>query len=577
MNPRAGYPGERRFYPGTRWLRWMWLLGLGILLLWPLLSRPTAARGPVIVGEVYDTNGHPIADVRVTLLQDNHPTAETHTQQDGRFVLEVPDPRAEDAHLLFRRAHYTDQKLSLPPDAHHQLMAGQPVELPPVRLSRRQTLAFWATLGIFLLMLGLIASGRLHNTMAALVGTSLIFLVSYLGRLFLPDLFIFDFEAAVHYVDWDVIFLVMGMMIFVAIVERTGLFQWLAFKAYRVSRGKAWVLLPILMAVTGVASAFLDNVTTMLLMAPISVEIALALSMNPLALLIPEVMASNVAGVSTLIGTPTNILISSYAGISFDDFLLHLTPGVLLAFLGLILYSEWVYRHELRAATLLSPELVQKLAEHAHITDPVALRKAGWVGAGMLLLFILGEHLHVEPAVTALVGATVLLLWVRLDIEEMIEAVDWTTLVFFISLFIVIGAVREVGIIDMVAQAIGHFVGQNKALAMLTIMWSGAFLSAVVDNIPFTAAMLPVVGTLTGHIPGAEDKALYYCLSVGSAMGGNGTLIGSSPNLVTAGIAERAGYPITYSEFLKRGIPAVLITVTLAGTWLLLHFLGIGP
>ncbi len=556
--------------------RWGRVLPLVVVLLYVLFTldggvSPLYAEG-VLVGHVYDMGGRPVEGAQVALHAGDRGLDTTVTQADGSFILSLPASPPAHLSLHVERSHYKSVDVPLTFDFPRQGGSSSAFVVDDIRLERRQTLAFWATLLIFILMLALIASGRLHNTMAALVGTSLIFLTSYLGRLVSPDMFIFDFKTAMHFIDWDVIFLVMGMMIFIAIVERTGVFQWLAFMAYRLSGGRAWLLLPILMFITGVASAFLDNVTTMLLMAPISVEIALALSMNPLALLIPEVMASNVMGVSTLIGTPTNILIGSYAHISFDEFLVHLTPGVVLAFLGLVVYSEAVYWKELQTAALMAPELVQTLAEHAHITDPVALRKAGWVGAGMLLSFILGEQVHIEPAVTALVGATILLLWVRLDIEEMIEAVDWTTLVFFMSLFIVIGAVREVGIIDVVAHAIGRFVGTNLTLAMLTIMWSGAFFSAVVDNIPFTAAMLPVVGTLTAQIPAAESKALYFCLSVGSAMGGNGTLIGSSPNLVTAGIAERAGYPITYMDFLKKGVPAVIITVGLAGLWLLWRF-----
>ncbi len=555
----------------VRWVLPVFVIVAFFLTGLPARSAPSTP-GPVLVGRVSDREGRPVEGARVTLWAGERVVGEAETQADGSFTLPLSSPPLVDAHLRVERAHYHSVRVPLPEEKLRGGRAGEALLVGDIRLERRRTPAFWATLLIFLLMLALIASGRLHNTMAALVGTSLIFLVSYLGRLILPDLFIFDFEDAVHFIDWEVIFLIMGMMIYIAIVERTGIFQWLAFAAYRLARGRAWLLLPILMAITGVASAFLDNVTTMLLMAPISVEIALALNMNPLALLVPEVMASNVMGVSTLIGTPTNILIASYAHITFDEFIVHLTPGVLLAFTGLVIYSEVVYWNDLKAAALLSPELVQTLAEHAHITDPVALRKAGWIGAGMLLLFVLGEQIHIVPAVTALIGATALLLWVRLDIEEMIEAVDWTTLVFFMSLFIVIGAVREVGIIDTVAQAIGKFVGTNLTLAMLTVMWSGAIFSAVVDNIPFTAAMLPVVGSLTAHIPGAESKALYYCLSVGAAMGGNGTLIGASPNLVTAGIAERAGYPITYTYFLKRGLPALIITVSLAGLWLLFHF-----
>ncbi len=190
----------------------------------------------------------------------------------------------------------------------------------------------------------------------------------------------------------------------------------------------------------------------------------------------------------------------------------------------------------------------------------------------MLVLFIFGEQIHLTPAVTALMGATALLFWIRPDIDEMIDAVDWTTLVFFIALFIVVGAIQEAGVISMLASQIGRLVGDNLLFAMLAVIWLSALFSTVVANIPFTAAMLPVVGFLSVSVPGAHSKVLYYCLSVGSAMGGNGSLIGASANLVTAGIAERAGYPITYGYFLRKGMPAMLITVGLATIWLLIRF-----
>jgi Na+/H+ antiporter NhaD/arsenite permease-like protein len=190
------------------------------------------------------------------------------------------------------------------------------------------------------------------------------------------------------------------------------------------------------MLITGIASALLDNVTTMLLMTPISIQIALSLGINPLAFLMPEVMASNVIGISTLIGTPTNILIGSYGDISFNDFLQNLTPGVMLAFVGLVAYCSYIYRKDLAEAKSASPLLLETLAERGRITKPDHLKKAGLVGAGMLVMFILGERIHLLPAVTALVGATALMVWIKPDIEEMIEAVDWTTLVFFMSLFI---------------------------------------------------------------------------------------------------------------------------------------------
>jgi Na+/H+ antiporter NhaD/arsenite permease-like protein len=217
--------------------------------------------------------------------------------------------------------------------------------------------------------------------------------------------------------------------------------------------------------------------------------------------------------------------------------------------------------------------LEEKLAERAQITEPSHLRKAGVVGAGMLLLFVFGENIHLIPAVTAIMGATALLIWIRPDIGEMIEAVDWTTLVFFIALFVIVGAIQEVGLISLIAGAIGDFVGGNLVLAMLAVTWLSAILSMIIANIPFTAAMLPVVAFLSTTVPGANSKVLFYCLSVGSAMGGNGTLIGASANMVTAGIADRAGYTISYAYFFKKGFPALLITVALAMIWLLLRFL----
>jgi Na+/H+ antiporter NhaD/arsenite permease-like protein len=362
-------------------------------------------------------------------------------------------------------------------------------------------------------------------------------------------------------------------MIVIAVVEETGIFQWLAFFAYRISGGRTWLLLPILMLITGVASAFLDNVTTMLLMTPISVQIALALGINPLALLMPEVLASNVIGVSTLVGTPTNILIGSFGAISFNDFLTNLTPGVLLAFVGLVIYTGLTYRKELQQAREPSPMLLDELAERGKITQPDHLKKAGVVGAGMLVLFVVGEYFHLLPAVTALMGATALLVWIRPDIDEMIEAVDWTTLVFFMSLFIVVGGIQEVGLISFIADGIAKLVGDSLVLTMLAVVWLSAIMSMVVANIPFTAAMLPVISFLSGTVPGAHSKVLYYSLSVGSAMGGNGSLIGASANMVTAGISDSAGYPITYAYFLRKGFPALLITVALATVWLLIRFL----
>jgi Na+/H+ antiporter NhaD/arsenite permease-like protein len=556
------------------------LLGLGLVLTLAAagVRAQDAPSSFLLSGAVFDEQGQPVVGAHVTVVpaEGGDELAAATTQANGHYALDLEGSIPDTVVVRIERAHFRQVQIELDAGAAQRLRAGEAIALPDTVLPRRISAAFWVATATFLAVLGIMASGRLHNTLAALVGVAIVLGVSYLLKPLWGDLYIFDFGSSLRYVDWNVIFLIMGMMIVIAVVERTGIFQWLAFQAYRISGGRLWLLLTILMLIAGVASAFLDNVTTMLLMTPITVQIALALDINPLALLMPEVMASNVAGVSTLVGTPTNILIGSYADISFNSFLGNLTPGVLLALLGLVVYSQFVYRRDLRSRSEGSNVLLLRLSEQARITEPANLKKAGWVGLGMLLLFVFGETVHLMPAVTALIGATVLLLWIRPDVEEMIEAVDWTTLVFFIALFVVVGAVQEVGLISLIAGFIGELVGGSLVLAMIVVVWLSALLSTVVANIPFTAAMLPIVGYLTGIVPGAGSNALFYCLSVGSAMGGNGSLIGASANLVTVGISDRAGFPISYGYFLKKGFPAVLITVSLATVWLLIRFLVIG-
>jgi Na+/H+ antiporter NhaD/arsenite permease-like protein len=552
-----------------------------VVVIFLLPQHPGQAQatqaGMLVTGFIHDRQGTAVQGAHVSLLAPGvaEPLVETLTQPDGRYSLVFQDNPVDGLSVRVMREHFKEVDVHLDGFAMQALRSGGSAEMPEITLLRQVNLSFWIATLVFIGMLVLIALGRLHSTLAALLGAATIFAFSYLGHPISDEFYIFDFAGALRYVDWNVIFLVMGMMIIIAAVERTGIFQWLAFSAYKLSRGHIWLLMLILMIITGVASAFLDNVTTMLLITPITVQIALAMGINPLVLLLPEVMSSNVVGISTLVGTPTNILIGSYGKISFNGFLSNLTPGVLLAMVGLIIYSEYIYRKDLhtQAEEGVSEMLLEKLAERARITEPGHLKKAGVVGAFMLILFITGEHIHLLPAVTALMGATALLVWMRPDIEEMIEAVDWTTLVFFIALFIVVGAIQEVGLVSFIADGIGKLVGGNLLVGVLAVTWMSALLSTVIANIPFTAAMLPVIGYLTATVPGAESKVLFYCLSVGSAMGGNGSLIGASANMVTSGIAERAGYPITYLHFMKKGLPALFITVGLASLWLILRFI----
>jgi len=379
-----------------------------------------------ILGTIQDSHGQPVKDVNIHLFIESTPDAigETKTQTDGRFALQVPEPLPDQLSLRLDRPHFQQIKISLKEKDLSTLNSGNSFALPTITLEREINSSFWVAGIVFVLVLALIATGFLHNTLAAFAGASFLLAISYLGTPITNTLHIFEFPQAISYIDWNVIYLIMGMMMVIAVIENTGIFHWLAYFAYRISGGRMWILLSVLMLITGIASAFLDNVTTMLLMTPITVQIALALNVSPLVLLIPEVFASNVIGVSTLIGTPTNILIGSFGNITFNNFLTNLSPGVFLAFIGLIIYSWLTYRKELSEAKIRSPALLEKLEERGKITNPENLKKAGWIGGGMMLLFVFGETIHLLPSVTALIGASALLIWIRPDIDDMIGAVD---------------------------------------------------------------------------------------------------------------------------------------------------------
>jgi len=545
-------------------------------LFYQLPPVPVAASAPCgLVGTLSDGQGQPVQDAQIAVYIDGDETAVAlvESQNDGSFMVDLVEVPTRSLSIQVTRPHFHSLTWSATPEDLEELRHGAEIRLPDLTMERRITLGFWIATLSFLGMLLLIAFDRLHNTMAALLGAAVILGVSFVGRPLNPDLFILDFEKALQYVDFDVIFLVLGMMIVVGILEATGIFQWTAYQAYRLSRGRAWLLVIILMVLTSVASAALDNVTTMLLMVPITLEIALALGLNPLSLVLPEVLACNIGGISTLVGTPTNILIGSYADVSFGDFLVNLTPGVLLALAALTIFVLVFYRRQYREANGgLSAAMLERLRKNGRITQPQTLAKAGAIFAIMLLLFVFGELIHLVPAVTALLGAVSMLLVVGTDLEEMMEVVDWTTLMFFIALFMVIGAIQEVGLVSLIAAGVKDLVGENLTLALLIIVWAGALFSGIIDNIPFAAALLPVVGYLTNSLPGGSSKVLFYGLSVGSNLGGNSTLIGSAPNMVTAGILERAGYPVSYATFFKLGLPATIITVAAATIWLLIRF-----
>jgi Na+/H+ antiporter NhaD/arsenite permease-like protein len=437
-------------------------------------------------------------------------------------------------------------------------------------MKRRITPAFWLAAAVLLLVYIIIAAEAMHRTLAALLGAAFILFISYTLGTFNKNYFILSFEDAMRAIDMNVIFLLMGMMIIVGVLKKTGLFQWLAYKSYALARGNVFILSCILMLVTAVASAFLDNVTTMLLMIPVTIEIAVTLKINPIALLIPEVFASNVGGTATLIGDPPNIIIGSYAKLSFADFVVNLTAIVAICMVvTLIYYVYWYKKAYLQAEVKDVNRTIAYMKQEYRITDKKLLILSLCLLSFTIFLFIIHGVLHMEPSIAALMGAMLLLTLARGDIVEMLEhEVEWPTLIFFMALFIVVAGAEETGLIQVIAEWVAQMSRGSLVVAVLMVLWVSALASAAIDNIPFTATMLPIIAFLNETIPGAESGILWWSLALGACLGGNGTMIGASANVVTVGLAEKAGYHISFLYYMRACFVPMLITVILASVYL---------
>ena len=463
--------------------------------------------------------------------------------------------------------------------------------LPPLlisRLSETDLLAFGSLTSegslssaaiiaaiIFILVFISISFRLLHETTAALLGAAVMLLVTYIGGTYYPDLRILNFEQAMLSVDWNVIFLIMGMMIFMAILSDTNVFKWLAYQIFRLGRGNTLLIVVMLITLTGFTSALLNNVTAILLIVPLTIQLSLVLGINPISVVIAEVLASNIGGAATLIGDPPSTIVGSHIGLSFSEYLVHMAPVAVVGMIALLLFNRLQHGKEYsNGKTTLSPVLVDSLAEESSIEDYVTLRKALLVGSLTLLLFFIAEIFsQMPPSVVALAGAAVLIAWVRPDLEHMVHEVDWTTLIFFIGLFVVVGGMEATGAIDWLAIRIQLLAGESLTLAVLLTTWGAGFASAIVDNIPFTVAALPIIDFLTIEIPGAaENGVLYWALILGADFGGNATYIGSAPNIVAVGLLAQAGYRVTFGRFLRDGLPVTVITLLIATMWLLLRY-----
>jgi len=412
---------------------------------------------------------------------------------------------------------------------------------------------------IFAAALAAIASERVDRTKVALAGAVLVLVTQTIEQ-----------EQAIEAVDWNTLGLLAGMMLIVRLTEPTGLYTYLAIRAGQLSGGKPFLVVLFLAGATALLSAFLDNLTTVLLVVPITFLLADTLDIDPLPLVLIEVIASNIGGTATLIGDPPNILIAGATGLSFSEFVVNLGPIALVAFLVVTAALYLVFRSRLQVAPGARDRVLALDAKRS-IEDPEELRRALPVLVGTILLFFVHRQLHIEPATVALLGATVLLFLTKQPVEDALGGIEWPTLFFFIGLFVMVGALEETGAIGELADGVASLTGGDRSAELLGIAWISAIASGVVDNIPFTATMIPVVEELQGEAGG--DDAYWWSLALGACFGGNATIIAAAANVAAAGMAARAGHPIGFVQFLKVGIPATLLSMLLATGYIALRYL----
>jgi len=352
-------------------------------------------------------------------------------------------------------------------------------------------------------------------------------------------------------------------------LQETGLFQWIAIQSVRLGKGNTYRILVILVLVTAVTSALLDNVTIVILMAPVTLFITARLGISPLPFLIALILASNIGGTATLIGDPPNILIGSAAGIDFVTFAANLAPIAILILIAFIGLSWFLFKKDLQVAKI-DPLSIEALDTSELITNGPLLRKSLVVLAGVLLGFLFHGALHIEPATIALAGATVLMLWGRIDPDHVLREIEWTALFFFIGLFIMVEALVEVGIIEAVAQAALRLTDGNLQMTSMLLIWLSAVASGVVDNIPYTATMIPVVESLGHAMPVGP---LWWSLALGACLGGNATLVGAAANVVVANLSEKSGHPISFGLFLRYGAITTFVSLVLASVYVWVRYL----
>ena len=451
--------------------------------------------------------------------------------------------------------------------------------------------AVYVGLGILLFVYALIITEVVHRTLAAALGG----LLAVIALNYYSPQDTLSLKAVTTMIDWETIGLLLGMMVMVGVISHTGVFEWFAVQAYKKSGGEIWTLVVILCAVTAVLSAFLDNVTTMLLLTPVTIQIAKVLDIKPIPILISEVLFSNIGGAATMIGDPPNIMIGSAMspsaiegntdpniaalaseGVTFNDFIFEMAPGILLTIVPSFMLIRWLYKDEFSGRR---DRDITELERQYAIKDMNGLKISGTILCLVIVGFFLHPVVHIAVSWIALGGAVIMLLATNPhELEEPLEHVEWTTLLFFAGLFVLVHSLQYMGVIEyigsFVEKAIAWFSDEYQlAAAVVIILWVSAIASAFIDNIPYTATMIPIVLSLSVNPDlNLELGPLIWALAFGACLGGNGTLIGASANVVTAGLSEEAGYPISFNEFFKAGFPVMLLSTFIVTFYMVLVY-----
>lgn len=427
----------------------------------------------------------------------------------------------------------------------------------------------WKLIGaiaVFVIVYTLIILEKMNRALLAIAGAVLMVLIGVVDV----------HDAYVKHIEWQTIFLLIGMMLIVAITNKTGLFQYLSVKAAQKVKGDPIKVLLMLSAITALGSAFLDNVTTVLLMVPIIFAITKILKVNPMPYLVSCILMSNIGGTATLIGDPPNIMIGTSTHLNFNDFIVNLGPPVLIIIVVTLGILRVVYRKDLSVAADRQAELMS-IDASSYLKDRALLIKSVVILSLTLIGFVLHSVIHVEAAVVALAGATILMLIGVKDheIEGVFRSVEWVTIFFFAGLFVLVGGLKDVGIISYLATKVIEITAGNETLTSMLILWVSGIASSTIDNIPFVATMIPLVQDMGAQMNLADPNMLnpvWWSLALGACLGGNGTLIGASANLVVAGMAEREGHKISYLKFLKIGAPITLVSLVIASIYVLVVY-----